>query len=249
FVDHGFQWDGVRNVWLTRARACFIIESGPAFDLRPRSLWKRFFGLSWRQAAIDPYFDEFFALRTPSPAETWDALATRARTLMVGSFEDGCLVSDGRHVTLWREADFGREADAEAAVELVSEIVSFRAGVMEPLRRLPGATYAAASGPWHDRRPPHVELPGPAPVRMVPVAVDGGPVLVGRAGRGGAPGGGRLPAGVSTAAREGGGSALRCEGSEVALYWDHLATGRERLMAGANRVSSLSSGQIGGRYR
>ncbi|HLU68002.1 MAG TPA: hypothetical protein VKZ63_17080, partial [Kofleriaceae bacterium] len=31
FVDHGFQWDGVRNVWLTRARACFIIESGPAF--------------------------------------------------------------------------------------------------------------------------------------------------------------------------------------------------------------------------
>ena len=36
FVDHGFQWDGSNNVWLTRARARFVLGAGPAFDLRPR---------------------------------------------------------------------------------------------------------------------------------------------------------------------------------------------------------------------
>ena len=48
------------------------------------------------------------------------------------------LVSDGRFVTLWREADFGREADAETATELVAEVVAHRVDVLGHLRRLPG---------------------------------------------------------------------------------------------------------------
>ena len=181
FVDHGFQWDGARNVWLTRARASFIVGSGPAFELRPRSVWNRVFGLGWRHAAIDPYFDEFFAVRTLSPGLTWEALTTRARTLLVGSFEDGCLVSDGRHVTLWREGDFGRQADAEAAVELVAEVVSCGVEIMEPLRRLPATRYVPAAGPWSARRPPYVELAGSPPVEVGPLAVGSRPVIAVRA--------------------------------------------------------------------
>jgi hypothetical protein len=177
FVDHGFQWDGSNNVWLTRARAAFVLEAGPEFDLRPRSLLNRMFGIGWRRAPIDPYFDEFFAVRTSSPGDAWDALTTRARTLLVGSFDDARLISDGHYVTLWREADFGREADAEAAAELVAEVVSFQIPVLDHLRRLPGAAYTPASGSWNDRKPPHVSISGPAPVRIGPTSLDGRPVI------------------------------------------------------------------------
>lgn len=181
FVDHGFQWDGSNNVWLTRARATYVMQSGPRFDLRPRSLWNRLFGLGTRQAPLDPYFDAFFVVRTPAPAGTWEALTVRARTLLVGSFDDARLVSDGKTVTLWREGDFGREADAEAAAELVSEIVTWRTSALDPLRRLPGALYTPAAGRWDEREPPRVDLLASVQVQLRPMDLRGRPVIAVRA--------------------------------------------------------------------
>ena len=266
FVDHGFQWDGSNNVWLTRARASFVLEAGPEFDIRPRGLFNRMLGVGWRRSPIDPYFDEFFAVRTSSPDEAWHALTTRARTLLVGSFDDARLVSDGHHVTLWREADFGRQADAEAAAELVAEVVSYQSAVLEHLRRLPGAAYAPASGPWNERNPPHVSLAGPVPIRIGPASYCQRPVVAVSAacGRATAPftvhlgdddrpasdlGDLALIGGVLDAARDLGADSLRCDGHRVTLYWGGLETGRERLLSAASLVGSFASGQLGGLYR
>ena len=176
FVDHGFQWDGSNNVWLTRARAYFVMKAGPSFDLRPRSLWNRLMGVAGRSATIDPYFDEFFAVRTSSP-KTMGALTTRARTLLAATFDDARLVSDGRMVTLWStRAEFGREADGDTAAELVSEIVTFQTPALESFRRVPGAVYCGASGPWNARRPPRTELVAPVPVQIAPAELNGRPV-------------------------------------------------------------------------
>jgi hypothetical protein len=262
FVDHGFQWDGSNNVWLTRARASFVLDAGPEFDVRPRTLFNRMLGVGWRRAALDPYFDEFFAVRTSSPDEAWEALTTRARTLLVGSFEDARLISDGHYVTLWREADFGREADAEAAAELVAEVVSHHSLVLDQLRRLPGATYSPASGPWNDRKPPHVSLAGPVPIRIGPIAFEHRAVIAVSAacGRATAPFAVHLAndrddpppavtAGVFDAARDLGADTLRCDGHRVTLFWGGLETGRERLLSAASLVGSFASGQLGGLYR
>ncbi|HWM84428.1 MAG TPA: hypothetical protein VNO33_01295 [Kofleriaceae bacterium] len=266
FVDHGFQWDGSNNVWLTRARASFVMQAGPRFDLRPRTLWNRLMGSASRAAAIDPYFDAFFAVRTPSPNDTWGALTTRARTLLACSFEDARLISDGRMVTLWREADFGREADGEAAAELVSEIVSFQSSVLDAFRRLPGAKYAAASGPWNARRPPRTELVAPVPVQIAPAELNGRPVTSVSApcGRVTEPfaialnGGDSIlgsgyrvpvPRGLIRAARELGAALLRCNGQRVMLYWDRLETSREHVTSAARLVASFASGPRGGMYR
>lgn len=263
FVDHGFQWDGSNNVWLTRARASFVLEAGPEFDVRPRSLLNRMLGVGWRRAPIDPYFDEFFAVRTSSPDEAWDALTTRARTLLVGSFDDARLISDGHDVTLWREADFGREADAEAAAELVAEVVSHQSPpVLDHLRRLPGATYVPAAGAWNDRTPPHVSLAGPVPIRIGPTAFGHRAVVAVSAacGRATTPftvclsderDGAKLAlvTGVLDAARELGADTLRCDGHRVTLFWGGLETSRERLLSAASLVGSFASGQLGGLYR
>ena len=262
FVDHGFQWDGSNNVWLTRARASFVLEAGPEFDVRPRSLLNRMLGVGWRRAPIDPYFDEFFAVRTSSADEAWDALTTRARTLLVGSFDDARLISDGHYVTLWREADFGREADAEAAAELVAEVVSYQSAVLEHLRRLPGVTFSAAAGPWNDRCAPHVSLAGPVPIRIGPTAFGQRPVIAVSAacGRATTPftvclsddhDGTQLDlvAGVLEAARELGADTLRCDGHRVTLFWGGLETSRELLLPAASLVGSFASGQLGGLYR
>ncbi len=262
FVDHGFQWDGSNNVWLTRARASFVLEAGPEFDVRPRSLLNRMLGAGWRRAPIDPYFDEFFAVRTSSPDEAWEALTTRARTLLVGSFDDARLISDGHYVTLWREADFGREADAEAAAELVAEVVTYQSPVLDQLRRLPGATYSPASGPWNDRRAPHVSLAGPVPIRIGPTAFAQRAVVAVSAACGRAttpftvalsdePDSGQLALipGVLDAARELGADTLRCDGHRVTLFWGGLETSRDRLLPAASLVGSFASGQLGGLYR
>jgi hypothetical protein len=266
FVDHGFQWDGSNNVWLTRARASFVMQAGPSFDLRPRTLWSRITGSAARAATIDPYFDAFFAVRTPALNDTWGALTTRARTLLACSFEDARLVSDGRMVTLWREADFGREADGDAAAELVSEIVSFQTPVLEALRRLPGARYIPAGGPWNARRPPRVELIAPVPVQIGPAELNGRSVTSVSAPCGrvtepfaAALAGGEsllatslrvpVPRGMIRAARELGAALLRCNGQRVILCWESLETGRDRLMSAARLVSSFAAGQRGGMYR
>ena len=273
FVDHGFQWDGSNNVWLTRARASFVLEAGPEFDVRPRTLINRMLGVGWRRSPIDPYFDEFFAVRTSSPDEAWNALTTRARTLLVGSFDDARLISDGHDVTLWREADFGREADAEAAAELVAEVVSYQIPVLDHLRRLPGASYAPASGPWNDRNPPHVSIAGPVPIRIGPTSFCHRPVIAVSAacGRATTPftvclaedradAGADHPdladladlavvAGVLEAARDLGADTLRCDGHRVTLFWGGLETVRERLLSAASLVGSFASGQLGGLYR
>jgi hypothetical protein len=264
FVDHGFQWDGSNNVWLTRARASYVMQAGPCFDLRPRTLWNRLMGAACRAAIIDPYFDAFFAVRTPAPNDTWGALTTRARTLLATSFEDARLVSDGTMVTLWREAEFGREADGDAAAELVSEIVSYQVEALEAFRRLPGAKYAGACGPWNARRPPRAELVAPVPVQIGPAELNGRPVTSVSAACGritepftiGLAGGGSIigstyrapvPRGLIRAARELGAALLRCDGQRVNVCWERLETDRGRLASAASLVASFAGG--GGMYR
>lgn len=266
FVDHGFQWDGSNNIWLTRARASYVMQAGPHFDLRPRTLLNRIMGSASRAAPIDPYFDAFFAVRTQSPNDTWGALTTRARTLLACAFEDARLLSDGRMVTLWREADFGREADGDAAAELVSEIVSFQVEALEAFRRLPGAKYSSASGPWNARRPPRIELAAPVPVQIGPGELNGRSVTSVSAACGritepfaiGLNAGESLlastcrvplPRGVIRAARELGAARLRCSGQRVTLCWDRLETSRDRLQSAAGLVASFAAGQRGGMYR
>lgn len=266
FVDHGFQWDGAKNVWLTRARAHFVMGAGPSFDLRPRTMWTRVFGWTGRIARVDPYFDEFFTVYTDSPHQTWNALTNRARTLLVNAFDDARLESDGTQVTLWREAEFGREADAEAAAELVAEVVNFQGAIIEQLCRLPGATFRAAEGAWNDRRTPFVELGDSIPARLGPVEHDGRPVLAARApcGRAREPfdvrmqpsAGGRsravrgtTPPGLTQTVLPLGAARLCCDGGEIILYWPGLQVDRDRLLAGANLVSKMASGRIGGLYR
>jgi hypothetical protein len=258
FVDHGFQWDGSANVWLTRARASFVVQAGPVFDVRPRSALARVLGYQGGVACGDPCFDYFFAVRTPSPEETWDALTTRARSLLASEFADARLVSDGRFVTLWREGDFGREVDASAAIEIVNELVSYQSDALEVARRLPGAAYRPACGPWHAREAPSVELATPVPVRIAPVAHHGEAVTAAQAACGRAahrfafdlddassPRTGRLV----DAGREVGASALTCDGSHIALRWPGLCVSRDALLAGAQLVGGLASGQLGGLYR
>jgi hypothetical protein len=267
FVDHGFQWDGSNNVWLTRARASFVMQAGPRFDLRPRTLWNRFMGAASRSLTIDPYFDAFFSVRTPSPHDTWGALTTRARTLLACSFEDARLVSDGHMVTLWREADFGREADGDAAAELVSEIVSFQTSALDAFRRLPGGKYVGACGPWNARRPPRTVMAAPVPVQIAPADLHGRPVTSVSAACGrvaeafavGLSGGNNailgptskapVPRGLIRAARELGAALLHCDGQRVNLCWDGLETGRERLTSAAGLVASYAAGPGGGMYR
>jgi hypothetical protein len=266
FVDHGFQWDGSSNVWLTRARALFVMQAGPRFDLRPRTLWSRLMGSASRDFTIDPYFDAFFSVRTPAPHDTWGALTTRARTLLACSFEDARLVSDGRMVTLWREADFGREADGDTAAELVSEVVSFQTAALEAFRRLPGGKYLAACGPWNARRAPRAVLAAPVPVHIAPAELRGRPVTSVSAACGrltesfalglmdaspilGLTSKAPLPRGLIRAARELGAALLHCDGQRVNLCWDRLETNRDRLTSAASLVASYAAGPGGGMYR
>jgi hypothetical protein len=261
FIDHGFQWDGTSNVWLTRARASFVVQAGPRFELRPRTIWNRVLGMSSRRSAIDPYFDAFFAVRTRCPSETWEALTARARTLLAAAFDDARLVSDGRMVTLWREADFGREADAEAAIELVAEVVGWRSGVLDSLRRLPGAVYRPPTGSWSERTAPVVELSGSAPVSIEPTDLDGRPVMVARAACGRTvepfaidlaapqPTATAITPALITAARGLGGDRLACDGHAISLHWGSLETRREQLLAGANLVRALAPAGSHGLYR
>lgn len=266
FVDHGFQWDGSNNVWLTRARATYVMQAGPVFDLRPRTLWSRIMGSASRALVIDPYFDAFFSVRTPSPHGTWGALTNRARTLLASSFEDARLISDGHMITLWREAEFGREADGDAAAELVSEIASFQSSMLDSLRRLPGTRYAGASGPWNARRPPRAELAAPVSVQIAPTALNGRPVtsvsaacgrvtepfsfaLTGSSPILSATSRAPVPRGLIRAARELGAAILRCDGQRVILCWDNLESNRDLLLSAAGVVASFAAVPGGGMYR
>ncbi len=258
FVDHGFQWDGSRNVWLTRARAAYVMGSGPVFELKPRALLARVTGIFGGTPSGDPCFDDFFSVRTAFPEETYQALTTRSRSLLAGSFEDARLISDGRMVALWREADFGLQADANAAVEVVAEIVQQEGKVLRALRRLPGSRAVAASGPWHDRTVPGVVLETPSPVHLAPRPSPRGPVMSARAEcgrsvrsfrihvddsgtvRGQAH---RLPPHarfMSDGADGVGACDIECDGRSIVLTWRRLSLARERLLNGARLVGWLS---------
>ena len=71
FGDHGFQWDGTKNVWITRARASYVLGSGPVFELKPRALLARVTGFLGGTPSGDPCFDDFFTVRTGAAEEKW----------------------------------------------------------------------------------------------------------------------------------------------------------------------------------
>lgn len=264
FVDHGFQWDGANNVWLTRARASFVLGVGPAFDIRPRGFLSRVLGIELGSPSGDPCFDDFFVVRSADVARTYEALTTRVRSLLAMSFDDARLVSDGNMVVLWREADFGRESDAALAIELVSEIVQYRSDAMTATRAIPGSLYVPASGAWDARRPPALYTRTPAPVRIAPTARNGRPVMSASAacgrsaprfsleldGRGGVEGPlGLFPTSVAAAVAGVGRCTIECDTAEVALTWPTLETDRHRLMAGAALISAFARTQSSGLYR
>lgn len=263
FVDHGFQWDGSQNVWLTRARASFALQAGPVFDVRPRTTLARMLGYQGGVSCGDPCFDYFFAVRTPTPETTWRALTTRVRSLLAGEFADARLVSDGRLIALWREGDFGREVDAAAAIEIVHEVARLGLDALDALRRLPGATYVPAHGAWDERTPPSAVVGGPVPVRLGPEVRDGRAAMAATAacGRAAAPYAidlardldcatrGGPDATAIAAAHELGADTLSCDGSRVALRWPELESRREILAAGAELVGRLAVEPGAGVYR
>jgi hypothetical protein len=258
FVDHGFQWDGTKNVWLTRARASYVLGSGPIFELKPRALLARVTGFLGGTPSGDPCFDDFFTVRTGDAEETWSALTTRVRSLLAGSFEDARLISDGQMVTLWREGDFGFESDSESAIEAVAEIVHHQNKALESLQRLPGAIPYAADGPWHDRKVPGVILYTPSPVRLSHSLGVRGPILSAQSDSGRAVrrfyisvdevgrihgDERRLPkhARFATDTADGlGACEIVCDGRRVQLNWTELSPSRERVLAGARLVARLS---------
>lgn len=258
FVDHGFQWDGTRNVWLTRARASYVLGSGPVFELKPRALLARVTGFFGGTPSGDPYFDDFFSVRTANAEATWSALTTRVRSLLAGSFEDARLVSDGQMVSLWREADFGLESDAAAAVEVVAEIVQRQSYVLDELKRLPGVQPLPASGPWYARTVAGVRMSASGSVQLKPSAGLPGPAMSARAECGRAlrkfkvhvdPMGkvhsqaDRLPAHarfLSDGTDGLGACDIQCDGRAVVLRWRELSLAKERLLRGAKLVAWLS---------
>lgn len=266
FVDHGFQWDGTKNVWLTRARASYVLGSGPVFELKPRALLARVTGILGGPSSGDPCFDDFFSVRTADAEETWSTLTTRVRSLLAGSFEDARVISDGHMVSLWREGDIGFESDADAAVEAVAEIVHRHRDALATIRRLPNAISIPASGTWHQREVSSVILHAPTPVQLAPYAASGGPAMrawanCGRAVRrfyifvdecghihGDAR---RLPKHVritTDTAGELGACEIVCDGKSVQLDWARLHLSREQLLEGARFVSALSR-RLTGLYR
>lgn len=263
FVDHGFQWDGASNVWMTRARARFVLGAGPRFRLRPRGLLERLIGWHSGQPSGDPAIDDFFVAHTNDRASAWAALTTRARSLLVQAFADAELISDGQTVVLWREGDFGRESDAEAAIELVAHVVGFRAHIFERLRKLPGAIYREARGGWQNRVPPSILLHVPAPVALQPVPSLDGAALAARASCGGAATRVQVefddPGSLIAGARQLGSwltdaarlrpRRLSCDGDDVELVWPTLEVDRERILAGARMVATLAGSGHRSLYR
>ena len=263
FVDHGFQWVWSSNVWLTRARACFVLGSGPRFRLRPRNLFERLVGWHAGRPSGDPCIDDFFvAHSTPEEATpTWGALTTRARSILVRSFDDAQLVSDGKMVVLWREGDFGREADAAAGAELIADVATYRSHEFERLRSLPGAVYCPASGDWDDRRPATILLSIPEPVVIKTVPGPLGAVLAACAGCGSDIGQLRIDFDDPTSIREGFARLnsplagldhldprwLEVDGGEIQLVWRDLAVDRDRVLAGARWIGQLGTALSGRR--
>jgi len=257
-VDHGFQWDGTENVWLTRARASYVVASGPVFELRPRALLARVTGILCGTSSGDPCFDNFFHVRTAAPEATWAALTTRARSLLASHFEDAHVVSDGKTVCLWREGTFGFESDAAVAAEVVAEIANYGSACMSNLRALPGAIPYPARGPWNRRHVPGVTLMTPTPVHLEPrrghrnacmsawsgcgqgvppfaVSIDGVGRMHGDSTK--------LPehARFATDNADGlGACAIACNGQRVWLRWDQLDRSQAQLLEGARLVASLS---------
>jgi hypothetical protein len=167
-VDHGFQWDGVENVWLTRARTCFVMEAGPVFDIRPRSGLARVTSIFGGTSSGDHFFDHFFSVRGADPARIRSLLSTRVRFLLASSLADARLVSDGRRISLWREGRIGRGSDAAIASEIVSEIAHHQVEHLDTLSALPGADPYEAAGSWERVTAPGVVINGPTPVYVAP---------------------------------------------------------------------------------
>ncbi len=264
FVDHGFQWDGSQNIWLTRARASYVIGTGPRFDIRPRGLFSRVVGIQPGRSSGDPCFDDFFVVRTDDEDGTWGALTNRVRSLLAGPFEDARLVSDGTLVSLWRAGDFGRESDAAAAVELVSELVHYRCQILNAYREISGAVFHPPGGAWDERSAPCVFVHMPMPVRIGPEIVDTTLVTTARVGcgrsiapfwwqvdeEGRVRGNCRaFPVSAAGAVPQLGTATVRCNGQQIVLSWDRLETDRERLLAGAHLVSAFAQSQLASLYR
>lgn len=266
FVDHGFQWDGSKNFWLTRARASYVLGSGPVFELKPRALLARVTGILGGTPSGDPCFDDFFSVRTADADATWSTLTTRVRSLLAGSFEDARVISDGHMISLWREGDIGFESDADAAVEAVAEIAHHGSESIEELRRLPGAVPSSPTGPWHDRSIASVIVNAPSAVQLGPTCGSHGPVMqawanCGRAVRrfyifvdacgkihGDAR---RLPKHIQLTTHTASGLGcceVVCDGKRVELRWSRLELSREQVLEGARFVSALSR-QLTGLYR
>jgi hypothetical protein len=264
FVDHGFQWDGAQNIWLTRARASFVLPIGPRFDIRPRGLISRMVGIQGGASSGDPCFDDFFVVKTDDEEPTWNALTNRVRNLLVQTFEDARLLSDGHMVSLWRAGDLGRESDASAALELVSEIVHYRCHELNRLRELPGASFAPAAGAWNQRSAPCVYLNVPTPVRIALEADEGVLVTTVKAGcgrsvapfwwqvddKGVVRGNCRaFPVSAASAVPQIGAATVRGDGSHITLSWPGIENDRERLLAGAHLVSAFVNSLMAYLYR
>lgn len=266
FVDHGFQWDGTKNIWLTRARASFVVGGGPVFDLRGRSGISQFIGLQSGTLSGDPSFDSFFSVQTRDPAHTFSALTPRVRWLMASAFSDAHLVSDGHMLTLVREAEFGRERDSEIAVELVSEIAHYRIQAIRAMFGLPHVRKQAMAGPWDERNLPSCVVNLEVPVTLSPTCELTGNVATNASaycGNATQPftayldqdgdwsviaANDNVPK-LTKTSPEFGPATVVCDGNAVRLWWTKLVSKKEKLMQGARLVAALANSHRGGFFR
>ena len=266
FVDHGFQWDGTKNIWLTRARATFVVGGGPVFAIRGRSSLSQLIGLQSGVPSGDPSFDNFFSVQTRDPGHTFNALTPRVRWLMASAFSDAHLVSDGHMVTLVREAEFGRERDSEIATELVSEIAHYRIKAIQAMFRLPYVRRLAMTGPWNERNLPSCVIDLEVPVTISPTCELSGHVATNATALCGGStqpftayldqdgdwsviaANDNKPTLVKTNP-EFGPATVICDGNAVRLWWTNLVSKKEKLLQGARLVAALANSHRGGFFR
>lgn len=253
----------------TRCRAQYALLLGPVFRIEPEGVLANLgkaLGAQDVELGVEPAFDQRFVVKCDHPEAVRQVWSQRARSIMLRSFPDATVRSDGRDVELVVKEDIDLLSRIEEALDLVAEIAGADIFGVEALRALPGAIYHPASGPWNDRSVPYVVIDEPVPVTITPIVV--GRRAVTRAAVGDGPrdhplkllvradgslepadGAAQLPPGAAALLRKVGDGSLIVDGDRTSFTWLQIETAPERLMAGARLLAALAGAPAQGVYR
>lgn len=262
--------DGRRNRSIhTRCRAQYALLLGPVFHIEPQGLLANLgkaLGAQDVELGVEPAFDQRFIIKCDHPEAVRQVWSQRAIGIMLRSFPNATVRSDGRDVELVIREDIDLPNRIEEALNLVAELAGADVFGIKTLRELPGAVYHAPSGPWNDRSVPYVVIDEPVPVTIAPIVV--GRRTVTRATVGDGPrdrplkllvradgslepegGAAELPHGAVALLRKVGDGTLIVDGDRTSFTWLQVETAPERLMAGARLLAALAGAPAQGVYR